>query len=167
MTDTETRRIADEIEPLVREIAPALLAYFSRRVRPTEEAADCLSETLLTLWRRRADLPEDRDGQRAWAFGIARRVLANVRRGAVRRIALSDRLRESLEQWHGQNADRDDVVAEALATLKESERELVTLILWDGFGVAEAGAVLGLKPATARTRYARAKARLRDAIGEA
>jgi hypothetical protein len=36
---------------------------------------------------------------------------------------------------------------------------LVTLVLWDGLGVAEAGAVLGLKPATARTRFAPAKVR--------
>jgi hypothetical protein len=32
---------------------------------------------------------------------------------------------------------------------------------FDGFGVAEAGALLGLKPATARTRYARAKFQLK------
>lgn len=165
MTLTGASRVSDEIEPLVRELAPALLAYFSRRVWPAEEAADCLSETLLAIWRRRADLPKDHDGQRAWAFGIARRVLSNFRRGAVRRMALSDRLRESLERSDAPKADSDGVVAEALAALKEKERELVTLILWDGFGVAEAGAILGLKPATARTRYARAKAKLRDLIG--
>jgi len=59
----------------------------------------------------------------------------------------------------------DEAITDALAELTENDRELVTLILWDGFGVAEAGAVLGLKPATPRTRFARAKARLRDLHG--
>ncbi|MCI0156499.1 sigma-70 family RNA polymerase sigma factor [Leifsonia shinshuensis] len=152
------------LEPFLREIAPDLLAYFTRRVWPTEDAADCLSETLLVLWRRRDDLPADARDHRAWAFGVARRVLANFRRGAIRRIALNDRLRESLATA-AVATGTDETMTDALAQLTENDRELVTLILWDGFGVAEAGAILGLKPATARTRFARAKARLRDLLG--
>ncbi|ERK73567.1 RNA polymerase sigma factor [Leifsonia aquatica] len=152
------------LEPFLREIAPDLLAYFTRRVWPTEDAADCLSETLLVLWRRREDLPANEQDHRAWAFGVARRVLANFRRGAIRRIALTDRLRESLST-SAVATGTDETITDALAQLNENDRELVTLILWDGFGVAEAGAVLGLKPATARTRFARAKARLRQLLG--
>lgn len=154
------RTDVDTLEPFLRDIAPDLLAYFTRRVWPTEDAADCLSETLLVIWRRREDLPADEQDHRAWAFGVARRVLANFRRGAVRRLALNDRLREALSTT-AVAAGTDEAIAHALAQLKENDRELVTLILWDGFGVAEAGAVLGLKPATARTRFARAKGRLR------
>lgn len=162
-TDSE-RADVDTLEPFVRGIAPDLLAYFSRRVLPTEEAADCLSETLLVLWRRRADLPSDEHDRRAWAFGVARRVLSNFRRGAIRRLALNNRLRENLATAAVASGG-DEAITDALAQLTEKDRELVTLILWDGFGVAEAGAVLGLKPATSRTRYARAKARLRSLLG--
>jgi RNA polymerase sigma factor (sigma-70 family) len=158
------RTDVNALDPFLREIAPDLLAYFTRRVWPAEEAADCLSETLLVLWRRRGDLPPDEQDRRAWAFGVARRVLANFRRGAVRRLALNDRLRESLAT-DPVATTTDETITDALAQLHENDRELITLILWDGFGVAEAGAVLGLKPATARTRFARAKARLRDLLG--
>jgi RNA polymerase sigma-70 factor (ECF subfamily) len=160
VTDRTGEANACDIEPFLGEISGDLLAYFSRRVWPVDEAADCLSETLLVLWRRRKDLPVEADDRRAWAFGAARRVLANFRRGAVRRLALSDRLRESLTTSVVPGI-ADDGVADAIAELRESDRELITLVLWDGFGVAEAGAVLGLRPTTARTRFSRAKARLR------
>ncbi|MFF2050402.1 RNA polymerase sigma factor [Leifsonia sp. NPDC058194] len=147
-------------EHFVEDVAPDLLAYFARRVSPTEDAADCLSETLLVLWRRHPDLPTEGDARRAWAFGVARRVLANHRRGTVRRLALADQLRTALLTAPQRLHDKDEI-AEALSRIKDQDRELVTLVLWDGLGVAEAGAVLGLKPATARTRFARAKVRLR------
>ena len=163
VTDRTGKASTGDIEPFLREISPDLLAYFSRRVWPVEDAADCLSETLLVLWRRRADLPTEHSERRAWAFGTARRILANFRRGALRRLALSDRLRETLATA-AVSTGAVDAVSEAIAELKESDRELLTLVLWDGFGVAEAGAVLGMRPATARTRLARAKARLRDLL---
>lgn len=158
------RADVNTLESFLRDVAPDLLAYFTRRVWPTEDAADCLSETLLVLWRRRGDLPSDNQDHRAWAFGVARRVLSNFRRGAVRRLALNDRLRESLAT-DPVATGTDETIADALAQLDEKDRELITLILWDGFGVAEAGSVLGLKPATARTRFARAKGKLRDLLG--
>jgi RNA polymerase sigma-70 factor (ECF subfamily) len=165
MTSTSTRATKVEIEEFIRTLAPELLAYFSRRTWPTEDAADCLSETLLVLWRRQADIPAIESERRAWSFGIARKVLANYRRAGQRRIALADRLRESLavtRQSHNENTD--DRVADAFARLGVNDRELLSLILWDGFGVAEAGQVLGLKAETARTRYARAKTRLRTML---
>ena len=48
--------------------------------------------------------------------------------------------------------------------LPDRDRELVLLVAWEGFGVAEAGVVLGLKPDAARQRYARARARLRQRL---
>jgi RNA polymerase sigma-70 factor (ECF subfamily) len=136
-----------------------LLAYFVRRVQPREESADCLSETLVVLWRRRADLPIDPVELRAFAFGVAKGVLANHVRGRVRQSALGDRVRDEV-RVSGQPSAEESAV-EALQALPEKDRELVTLIVWDGFGVAEAGALLGIRPGAARSRYARAKERLR------
>ncbi|WP_374100546.1 sigma factor-like helix-turn-helix DNA-binding protein [Pseudarthrobacter sp. PvP004] len=41
---------------------------------------------------------------------------------------------------------------------------LRTARLWDGFGVAEAGALLGLSATAARTRYSRARKHLRASM---
>ncbi len=47
------------VEKAVREHAPGILAYFSRRVEPGHDAADLLAETLLVVWRRASSLPTD------------------------------------------------------------------------------------------------------------
>ena len=157
-----------EFEAAVVPLMPALLAYFARRVLPVDDAADCLSETMIVLWRQRATLPASEGARRGWAFGIAKRVLANQRRGRIRQMALADRVRAEVRAAmpdSGAAAD-GDAVSVALDSLPERDRELVRLIVWDGFGVAEAGALLGIRAGAARTRYSRAKQRLRELLPE-
>ena len=55
----------------------------------------------------------------------------------------------------------------AVAALPEEQRELVMLVHWDGFGIAEAATLLGVNPSTARGRYAAARARLARALAQA
>jgi RNA polymerase sigma-70 factor, ECF subfamily len=152
---------ATDIDAFVRAIAHELLGYFARRVTPEEDAADCLSETLLVLWRRHDKFPARHEERRAWSYGIARRVLAAHRRAGIRRLAITIRLREELQREPIGPASNDDSAITALSSLPERDRELVCLIAWEGLGVAEAGAVLGLRPDAARARYSRARRRLR------
>jgi RNA polymerase sigma-70 factor, ECF subfamily len=151
-------------ESHVESCAPQLLAYFVRRFDNREDAADCVAETFVVLWRRRSSMPPDEDAARAWTFGIARNVLSTFRRGRMRRTALGERLRQEL---------RDDTIpapdaelAEALGSLRRDDAELVLLVAWEGFGVEEAGRVLGLAPAASRKRYSRARAQLRILLAE-
>jgi RNA polymerase sigma-70 factor (ECF subfamily) len=58
----------------------------------------------------------------------------------------------------------DPALVAALARLSEADRELLLLIAWDGLSPAEAAAVLGVKPATARVRLLRARRRLTQAL---
>lgn len=157
----------DEEQPSLdiafRALMPELLAYFVRRLDEHEDAADALSETLLALWRRRSALPEAEEDRRRYAYGVARKVLAAARRGRLRRREISDRLHlELVDRVAPEPLDPD--LRTALATLPEHDRELVLLVAWEGFGVAEAGAVLGLRPDASRARYSRARARLRAAL---
>ncbi|WP_363432020.1 sigma factor-like helix-turn-helix DNA-binding protein [Microbacterium sp. LWH3-1.2] len=43
---------------------------------------------------------------------------------------------------------------------RRASRELLILIHWDGFNIAQAARVMGLNQSSARTRYSRAKQRL-------
>lgn len=165
-TRHESTDIPVAFESVVEPLMPDLLRYFARRVSPREDAADCLSETLLVLWRRRSRLPEATDERRAWAFGVARKVLANYQRSGVRRsIAYGFAVRAQLAS---PTTPTPSPAAEsalvALEKLGETDRELIRLVVWDGFGVAEAGRVLGLRAGAARSRYSRARARLRELI---
>ncbi|TPW76720.1 RNA polymerase sigma factor [Schumannella sp. 10F1B-5-1] len=151
------------VDALAEQLIPELLRYFVRRLDDSEDAADAVSETLVVIWRRRRHLPSGEDPARAWAYGVARKVLANARRGRLRRDAAAEHLRERLaEEVVDAHPDLD--LRRALDALRADDRELVLLVAWEGFGVAEAGAVLGLKPEAARARYSRARARLRETL---
>jgi RNA polymerase sigma-70 factor (ECF subfamily) len=152
------------VEDFMRSVADELLAYFARRVSPSEDAADCLSETLLVLWRRREALPQAHDERRAWTYGVAHRVLASHRRNGIRQLALTGRLRDELRSQPIAPQSQDDSAIAALAALSSRDRELVTLVVWDGLTIAEAGAVIGIRPDAARARYSRARRNLRARI---
>jgi RNA polymerase sigma-70 factor (ECF subfamily) len=151
-----------DFERAVVPLVPPLLRYFARRVPVGDDAADCTSETLLVLWRHRSRLPHDEDARRAWAYGIARKVLANHRRGGARRAAADEALRAAAAVPAPPIPDEAFIAAEALTLLAPRDQELIRLVVWDDLTVADAGRVLGIRPGTARTRYSRALARLRQ-----
>jgi RNA polymerase sigma-70 factor, ECF subfamily len=147
--------------------ADDLLRYFERRVRIPAEAADLLSDTMLQAWRRADACPAEPERRRMWLFTIAANVLANHRRGAGRRQRLADRLRAEISvEARADDAERH-AVRDAVLRLHAAHRELVMLIHWDGLTVAQAAELLGLNSSTARTRYAAARAALREALTEA
>lgn len=144
--------------------APDLLAYFERRTR-NGEAADLLSETLLVAWRRIDDLPVDDTEARMWLFGVARRVLANAERAAIRRGKLADRLRGQLAVRPAHAADDDlHAVRDAVRRLPDDLRELIALVHWEGFSIAEAAQITGIPASTARGRYQTARRLLAEAL---
>lgn len=100
-----------------------------------------------------------------WAFGIARRVLAGQRRGARRRTALVQRLREDLATASAGAADGAvSQIAEALEALDPLDREIIRLVHWDGFSQAEVAQLLDRPAGTVRSRYSRARAQLRTTL---
>lgn len=139
-----------------------LLRYALRRVEHPEDAADAVAETWLIAWRRRSDLPLPAE-QRLWLFGVARKVLANQRRGRLRQSRLADRLREELQSWAAP-ADADPAVTAALRRLRASDRDVLVMHAWEDLSSEQIATVLGCSHAAARVRLHRARKRLRDAL---
>jgi RNA polymerase sigma-70 factor, ECF subfamily len=103
-------------------------------------------------------LPADHH-TRAWLYGITRKVLANHRRGQLRRVRLTGRLR--IEHRLASTDDGDSAaVATAFARLTEDEREVLALAAWEGLDAGEIGTVLGCSRNAARIRLHRARRRL-------
>ncbi|MEV8218699.1 sigma factor-like helix-turn-helix DNA-binding protein [Microbacterium sp. NPDC077391] len=54
----------------------------------------------------------------------------------------------------------------AVVALDAKSRELMMLVHWDGFSLAEAARLLSMNESTARTRHGRALRRLEKELGE-
>ncbi len=163
-----TPDVRASLRTALRDTSDDLLAYFERRVRVREDAADLLSDTLLQAWRRSDALPDEANRQRMWLFTIAANILANHHRSHRRRAALNDRLRAHITNSVIEPDPTESyAVRDAVLRLADAQRELVMLIHWDGFNIVEAAELLGLNPSTARGRYSAARATLRGALADA
>ncbi len=166
--DPPVARAAERLEEAYRSSGTAVLGYALRRATTREDAYDVVAETFATAWRRRADLPAEDDEVRPWLFGIARLCLANAARSGRRAGRLGERLAGALSgvdvpdpaALHEEGA-LFGTVREALGRLSPEDRELVTLVAWEGLTPAQAAAALGIASGTARVRLHRARARLR------
>jgi RNA polymerase sigma-70 factor (ECF subfamily) len=163
----------DPVDVLYREHGRALLGYALRRCATREEALDLVSEVFVVVCRRPDQVPSDEAERRPWLFGVARLTLANVRRSHARTDRLGQRLAADLGQEAGGVPDpaalldaRADArrVRAALAELSDDDRELLTLVAWEGLTPARAAAVLGLAPGATRVRLHRARIRLRTVL---
>jgi len=142
-----------------------VLAYALRRAPSPEDAADVVADTFLVAWRRLDKVPPEPEA-RLWLYGVARRTLANQRRGAERRGRLAEHLRvEAATLLASAPADDErERVLTALATLSPDDRDLLLLIGWEGLAPAEAAQVLDISAVAARARLHRARRRLGNAL---
>jgi RNA polymerase sigma-70 factor (ECF subfamily) len=156
----------ERFEAAYRELYAPICGYTLRRVRNPEDAAEAIAETFATLWRRFDRCP-DGDELRPWLFGVARRVIANQRRGERRRSALGERLAANVDRAAFDALRADEATSElarAFATLSAPDRELLSLVAWEGLTREELAAALGTSRAAVRLRLHRARKRLRAAL---
>jgi RNA polymerase sigma factor (sigma-70 family) len=160
--DQAEGRLADLYEAHGRDV----LAYALRRAGGPEDAADVVAETFLIAWRKLPDVPAG-DDARLWLYGVARRVLANQRRGERRRLRLGERLRADVAAMAASQSSPSGerpAVLVALSQLDEDDRELLLLVGWEELEPAQAARVVGGSVVAVRSRLHRARRRLRTAM---
>jgi RNA polymerase sigma-70 factor (ECF subfamily) len=139
-------------------------AYATSRVG-RQFAEEVVSETYLVAWRRIADLPEP---PLAYLIGIARNVIL----AQYRRTVSDEAVRAELRAWAATPVTgdiADDVVERgamlhALAQLSEADRELLTLVAWQGLSTAQAAEALGCTRTSYSVRLHRARRRLEQIL---
>jgi RNA polymerase sigma-70 factor (ECF subfamily) len=138
-----------------------VLAYALRRTPSAEDAADAVAETFLVAWRRLDSVPSD--DALPWLYGVARRVLANQRRAAYRRVRLAERLRQELPvaiEAIDPPVTSNGPVMTALRGLSADDQEVLLLAAWEQLEPIEIAEVLGVSRIAARSRLHRARRRL-------
>lgn len=141
----------------------AAVRTYVRRRSDSQDADDVVADVFVITWRRLRDVPDD---PLPWLFGVARRVLANRRRGATRQAALRDRImseRSSLAQPASMTSESRDALR-ALSSMREQDRETLLLVAWEGLAPSQAAKVLGVSPNTFSARLSRARRRFERAL---
>ncbi|MGI8612613.1 MAG: RNA polymerase sigma factor [Nocardioidaceae bacterium] len=150
----------------------AVYSYCFRRTASWDLAQDFTSVVFLEAWRGHQRLHVHHGSALPWLYGIATNVCRNARRSSYRaRRALS-----RLPQEHRSDDHADEVagrvddqrrmreVLDVIATLPAAQRDVVSLVVWEGLDYAAAAAALDVPVGTVRSRLARARSRLTDAF---
>ena len=164
-TDSDRRH---RFEAVAADVYEPLQRYLRRRASAAD-AADVLGDTLLAVWRRLDDVPAD--ATLPWCYGVARRCLANHRRGDDRRSLLIERVVAHLATGDDGDPQRhvealDPGLHDALAGLSTREQEIVHLWAWEQLEPREIAVVLDQTPNSVNVALARAKRKLAAELGD-
>ncbi|WP_405657829.1 RNA polymerase sigma factor [Streptomyces sp. NBC_00079] len=163
------------LEAFYREHVETMLRYATRRTHDPGAAADLVSEVFLAAVHAADGYREELGTPVGWLHGIARNVAAAETRRAARAAAAEARIaghRLLNSDDIGRLEERIDAERSArslladIAQLPASERAILELVAVDGLTLADASAVLGIKPTAARVRLYRARRRLRRTPAE-
>jgi len=153
----------ERFEAIYARVCDPLHRYLSRRAS-ADSVDDLFTEVLIVVWRRLDVVPEG--GEIPWTLAVGRKTLANHRRAHSRFARLLTKLAlfepgvdPGVEPRGG-----DPDLEQALAGLRESDREILRLFAWEQLNTAEIAVVLGVSPNAAGVRLHRAKERLRNAL---
>lgn len=151
-------------DALFTEHQRAVLAYAMRRTDQLADAEDVAAETFTIAWRKLGAIPDD--DPLPWLYAVARRVLANHRRGNGRRERLAALLKvDDVPTPVRAGEDLGGPAFRALASLSPADQELLRLVAWEELGNQQIAAVLGITANAVAIRLHRARARFAAALG--
>ncbi len=141
--------------------------------RNRDDAEEVLQTVYLNVLDGRARYG-GRSSFRTWLFGVIRLTAASERRKAWLRGVLLQREARNLRPEALASPDSDlerdsrcHGLRDALAHLAARQRDVLQLVFYHDLTVDEAAAVMGVSVGSARTHYARGKARLAVLLGDA
>ena len=162
------RAVADRDRSALRELydrhGPWLRARLTRRCGDEGVVEEVVQDTFLAVWRKPAGYRGDGDVA-AWLWGIGiRRLLAAVRpRRPLPLRLLVPSPSPSAEDEVLLGVEHGDLAA-AVDGLSPELRAVVRAVVLDGLTSREAARLLGVPPGTVRTRMARARAQMQEAL---
>lgn len=151
--------------------AAAIYRFIARRLG-SDVADDLVSEVFLIAFQRRGGYDQAQADARPWLYGIATNLIGRRRREEVRFLRAIARTDfslpvESVEDRVAERVDAQAVssqLAAALASLPGLHRDTLMLVA-SGLSHHEAAQALGVPAGTVASRLARARRKLRAALG--
>lgn len=164
----------DAFGALFDEHATAVYNHAFRLTGNWSTAEDVMALTFLEAWRLRERIQFDGGSLRPWLLGIATNTARNTQRSRRRYEAALSRLPppDVVPDFAQTLADRIDdaqtvaAVHAAMSTLRQAEREVVSLCIGSGLDYAATAEALGIPVGTVRSRLARARKKLAKAVDD-
>lgn len=147
---------------LYTQLSPELHRYILKAACDANEADDLLQDTFLRALAN-ADVLEklSQQKQRAWLYTTARRCLIDRRRKEKHECLMADIV---------ENESNDDLtipfVAEAIGSLPGNLQKIIAMRYLAGMDSTTIGNILGIPPATVRTRLRAGVARLKKWVSK-
>ncbi len=172
---------SDEREPTPEEFGElfelhsrAIYNFCFRRTGDWTLAEDLTSAVFLEAWRNRGRVDLVSEPALPWLYGVATNVLRNHSRTLRRFRAALGRVPAPVPEPDFADAAAERLtderrmraVLEVVDRLPRREREVLALCAWAELSYEQAAAALGLPIGTVRSRLSRARARLRELVGE-
>ena len=140
--------------------------YLARRVG-SALAEDLTAEVFVRAFRQRGSFRAEHETALPWLLGIACHLVGDHRRAERRRLAALQRLAGTV------SAELDDDLAilapdllRKLRRLPAADRDALLLVAWGELSYEETAVALGIPLGTVRSRIARARKRLANAVGD-
>lgn len=156
------------LEAVYAALRSRIFSYLCRLGCPRETAEDLVQEAFLRLSERAPDLRPDTRVD-AWLFTVARNLLVSWwrRRGRSMEV-LTDTESPAADPLspfeHAVASETGRRLERALAGLAPGLRDAVLLVAVEGFDVADAAAICGLRPEALRQRLHRGREALARAL---
>ena len=144
----------DRLTDLWDRHADQVYAYARRRVGASD-APDVVAEVFAVAVAHSSKVPDD---ALPWLYRTAWNVIANLWRAEQRRARLTGAAQESVDPAVA--VVERAALADALATLSDTDREALLLTAWEGLDARRAAAAAGCSAATFAVRLHRARRRL-------
>lgn len=165
------RAVIPDARVVYEENVGAIHAYIARRIG-RDEAADVVADVFRVAIENLRSFDPSKGQIRPWLFGIAANRLRSHRRAEQRRLRALARLDDDRVMSDGFTRAEDRMLArrdaelllDALIELDDSDRELITLIAWEGLTYEEVAQALDIPIGTVRSRLHRARQSLRASM---
>ena len=133
-------------------------------LKSREDADDVVQNTLLALYRAKKPFQSE-EHVKAWLVRVAVNECKKILRSPWRRR--SDAPIEDFADTLAFEDPRDGELFSAIMGLEEKYRAVIVLYYYEGWSLAETAKLLGIPAATAGTRLARARQKLKRYLTEA
>lgn len=150
---------ADAFAKLYEDVYQDLYRFARYTLKNSQDAEDAVSDAVLDAYKNIGKL-KDPLAFRSWMFQIVScKCKKKIKEYAKKTEELNDQLTDG-EVGHTSNLN----VLEALGTLSEEERLIVTMSIFGGYKGKEIGDILHIKHSTIRSKYRRALEKLKQIL---